>query len=197
MSATLAFLPQRHRITTDEYYRMAEAGIFKADDRVELIEGEIFDMSPIGVDHAYVVKRLNSIFMQCVGMKAIVSIQDPIHLNARSEPQPDIALIHYRDDFYRQAHPRPEDIILLVEVSDTTLRYDREVKLPLYARHAIPEVWIVDLEHQRLEVFRQPDEGVYLEIFSPNRDETIAPIGLAEARVNLINLFIYSVFNIK
>ena len=190
MSAVLAFLPQRHRITTDEYYRMAEVGIFKADDRVELIEGEIFDMSPIGIDHAYVVKRLNSIFMQSVGMKAIVSVQDPIHLNARSEPQPDIALLHSRDDFYSQAHPRPEDIILLVEVSDTTLRYDTEVKLPLYARHDIPEVWIVDLEHQRLEVFRRPDEGVYLEMFCPNLDETIAPTGLAEARVNLRNLFI-------
>ena len=196
MSAVLAFLPQRHRITTDEYYRMAEVGIFKADDRVELIEGEIFDMSPIGKDHASVVKRLNSIFMQSVGMKAIVSVQDPIHLNARSEPQPDIALIHYRDDFYRQAHPRPQDIILLVEVSDTTLHYDMEVKLPLYARHEIPEVWIVDLEHQRLEVFRRPEGGVYLEMFSPNRDETIAPFGLAEARVNLKNLFIYSVSNI-
>ena len=190
MSAALAFLPQRHRITTDEYYRMGEAGIFKADDRVELIEGEIFDMSPIGIDHAYVVKRLNSIFMQSVGMKAIVSVQDPIHLNARSEPQPDIALLRYRDDFYRHAHPRPEDIILLVEVSDTTLRYDTEVKLPLYARHEIPEVWIVDLEHQRLEVFRRPEGGVYVEMFSPNRDETIAPIGLVEAKVNLRNLFI-------
>ena len=190
MSAVLAFLPQRHRITTDEYYRMAEVGIFKADDRVELIEGEIFDMSPIGEDHASVVKRLNSIFMQCVGMKAIVSVQDPIHLNARSEPQPDIALLHYRDDFYRQAHPRAEDIILLIEVSDSTLRYDTEVKLPLYAHHEIPEVWIVDLEHQRLEVFRRPDAGVYLEMFSPNRDETIAPIGLAEAQVNLRNLFV-------
>jgi len=190
MSAVLAFLPQRHRITTDEYYRMAEVGIFKADDRVELIEGEIFDMSPIGIDHASVVKRLNSIFMPCVGIKAIVSVQDPIHLNEHSEPQPDIALLHYRDDFYRQAHPRPEDIILLVEVSDTTLRYDREVKLPLYARHAIPEVWIVDLEHQRLEVFRRPEAGVYLEIVRPSRDETIAPAGLAEARVNLRNLFI-------
>ena len=168
---------------------MAEAGIFKANDRVELIEGEIFDMPPIGIDHAYVVKRLNSIFMQCVGMETIVSVQDPIHLDASSEPQPDMALLHYRGDFYRQAHPGPEDIILLVEVSCTTLRYDREVKLPLYARHNIPEVWIADLERQRLEIFRRPENGVYLEMFSPNRVETIAPIGFAEARVILRNLF--------
>jgi len=190
MSAVAAFSPQRHRLTVDQYYRMAEAGIFKEDDRVELIEGEIIDMPPIGIDHAYFVNRLTSLFIQSVGLQANVSSQNPIRLNSRSVPQPDIALLHYRDDFYRHAHPRPEDIILLVEVSDTTLRYDREVKLPLYARHEIPEVWIVDLEHQRLEVLRQPNEGVYLEIFSPSQDETIAPIGLAEARVNLRNLFI-------
>ena len=196
MSAALAFLPQRHRLTVDQYYRMAEAGIFKEDDRVELIEGEIIDMPPIGIDHAYFVNRLTSLFIQSVGLQANVSSQNPIRLNSRSEPQPDIALLRYRDDFYRHAHPRPEDIILLVEVSDTTLRYDTEVKLPLYARHEIPEVWIVDLEHQRLEVFRRPEEGVYLKLFSPNLDETIAPIGLAEARVNLRNLFIDSVSNI-
>ena len=196
MSAALAFLPQRHRLTVDQYYRMAEAGILKEDDRVELIEGEIIDMPPIGIDHAYFVNRLTSLFIQSVGLQANVSSQNPIRLNSRSEPQPDIALLRYRDDFYRHAHPRPEDIILLVEVSDTTLRYDTEVKLPLYARHEIPEVWIVDLEHQRLEVFRRPEEGVYLKLFSPNLDETIAPIGLAEARVNLRNLFIDSVSNI-
>ena len=190
MSAALAFLPQRHRLTVDQYYRMAEAGILKEDDRVELIEGEIIDMPPIGIDHAYFVNRLTSLFIQSVGLQANVSSQNPIRLNSRSEPQPDIALLRYRDDFYRHAHPRPEDIILLVEVSDTTLRYDTEVKLPLYARHEIPEVWIVDLEHQRLEVFRRPEGGVYVEMFSPNRDETIAPIGLVEAKVNLRNLFI-------
>ena len=196
MSAALAFLPQRHRLTVDQYYRMAEAGILKEDDRVELIEGEIIDMPPIGIDHAYFVNRLTSLFIQSVGLQANVSSQNPIRLNSRSDPQPDIALLRYRDDFYRHAHPRPEDMILLVEVSDTTLRYDTEVKLPLYARHEIPEVWIVDLEHQRLEVFRRPEEGVYLKLFSPNLDETIAPIGLAEARVNLRNLFIDSVSNI-
>ena len=196
MSAALAFLPQRHRLTVDQYYRMAEAGILKEDDRVELIEGEIIDMPPIGIDHAYFVNRLTSLFIQSVGLQANVSSQNPIRLNSRSEPQPDIALLRYREDFYRHTRPGPKDILLLVEVSDTTLRYDTEVKLPLYARHEIPEVWIVDLEHQRLEVFRRPEEGVYLKLFSPNLDETIAPIGLAEARVNLRNLFIDSVSNI-
>ncbi|MCX7111050.1 MAG: Uma2 family endonuclease [Proteobacteria bacterium] len=188
MSAFTAFSPPRHRITVDEYYRMAEAGIFKEEDRVELIEGEIIDMSPIGIDHAYVVKRLNSIFMQSVGMKAIVSVQDPIHLNPRSEPQPDIALLRYREDFYRLAHPIPEDIILLVEVSDTTLRYDKEIKLPLYARHGIPEVWIVDLEHGRLEVYRNPMEDNYLERHCPAKGESIAPKGLPDCRVDLSSL---------
>jgi Uma2 family endonuclease len=188
MPAVATFSPQRHRITVEEYYRMAEAGLFKAEDRVELIEGEIIDMSPIGIDHAYVVKRLNSIFMHSVGMKAIVSVQDPIHLNPRCEPQPDIALLRYREDFFRLAHPIPEDIILLVEVSDTTLRYDKEIKLPLYARHGIPEVWIVDLEHGRLEVYHNPMEDHCLEKHYATRGESIAPKGLPDCRVDLSSL---------
>jgi Uma2 family endonuclease len=189
MSANATFFPQRHRLTVAEYYRMAEAGILGEDDRVELIEGEIIDMPPIGTDHTSVVKRLNSIFARNVGVRAIVSVQDPIRLNPRSEPQPDIALLRYRADFYRHAHPGPEDVLLLVEVADSSLRYDREVKLPLYARHGIPEVWIVDLEHRRLEIYRRPAEETYLDKHCPGRDETIARAELAECVVDLGELF--------
>jgi Uma2 family endonuclease len=189
MSAIAHFPAQRHRLTVAEYYRMAEAGIFTEDDRVELIEGEILDMSPIGTVHTSVVKRLNSIFTRNVGMRAIVSVQDPIRLNPHSEPQPDIALLRYREDFYRGAHPGPEDILLLVEVADSSLRYDLDVKLPLYARHGIPEVWIVDLEHRRLEVYRRPAEETYLEKHCPRRDEALAPEGLAECKVEPGELF--------
>ncbi len=189
MSATAAFSFQRHRITVEQFHHMGEAGIFHEDDRVELIEGEIIDMPPLGTQHTSVVKRLNSIFSLQAGMKAIISVQDPIHLESDSEPQPDIALLRYREDFYRHAHPKPEDIILLVEVADTSLRYDKEVKLPLYARHGIPEVWIVDLEHQRLEIYRHPAGESYQEKLCPNRHETIAPEGLKECRVDLSNLF--------
>ena len=189
MSATAAFSLQRHRITVEQYHHMGEAGIFREDDRVELIEGEIIDMPPIGIDHAYFVNRLTSIFIQKVGLQANVSAQNPIRLNPRSEPQPDIALLRYREDFYRHTRPGPEDILLLVEISDTTLRYDREVKLPLYARHGIPEVWIVDLEHQRLEIYRHPAGESYQEKLYANRDEPISPDGLLECRVDLSNLF--------
>ena len=189
MSALAAFPLQRHRLTVEEYYRMAEAGIFCEDDRVELIEGEIVDMAPIGSGHTSVVKRLNSLFTPSVGTRAVVSVQDPIHLNPHNEPQPDLALLRYRADYYRDAHPSPGDILLLVEVADSSLRYDLDVKLPLYARYGIPEVWIVDLEHRRLEVYRRPDGDVYLEKHCPLKGESIIPAGLAECTVDVAGLF--------
>jgi len=181
--------PSRHRLSVAEYYRMAEAGILNEDDRVELIEGEIIDMPPIGANHTSVVKRLNAVFTHSVGMSAIVSVQDPIRLNERCEPQPDIALLRYREDFYGHAHPGPEAVLLVVEVADSSLRYDKEIKLPLYARHGIPEVWIVDLENQRLEIHRRPVKDGYLEKRCPGREETIAPEALVECRVALGKLF--------
>ena len=188
MSA-VAPLIQRHRYGVAEYYRMAETGILKPEERVELIDGEIIDMAPIGIEHAYGVTRLTTIFTRKAGDKAIVSTQNPIRLNLHSEPQPDIALLRYREDFYRHTRPGPEDVLLLVEVADSSLRFDREIKLPLYARHAIPEVWIVDLEHQGLEVYRRPVEGKYLEISYPERGEIIAPDRLRECGFELVDLF--------
>ncbi|MGH8477411.1 MAG: Uma2 family endonuclease, partial [Methylococcales bacterium] len=156
---------------------------------VELIEGEIIDMPPIGIDHAYGVTRLTAVFTRKAGTNAIVYSQNPIYLNPHSEPQPDIALLRYRDDFYRHTRPGPEDVLLLIEVADSSLRYDREVKLSLYARHAIPEVWIVDLEHQRLEVYRRPVEDRYLEMLLPKEGEIITPEGLPGCGLELGDLF--------
>ena len=189
MSALVAFPLQRHRLTVEEYYRMAESGIFREDDRVELIEGEIIDMAPIGPVHTSATNRLNAIFSRCAGNQAIVSIQNPIRLNPNNEPQPDLALLCYRADYYREAHPGPADVLLLVEVADSSLRYDVDVKLPLYARHGIPEVWIVDLEHRRLEVYRRPDGEVYLEKHCPEPGEAVIPAGLAECAVDVAGLF--------
>ncbi len=188
MSAVASLL-QRHRYTVAEYYRMAETGILKPDERVELIEGEIIDMPPIGIDHAYVVTRLTAIFTRKAELKAIVSTQNPIRLTPHSEPQPDIALLRYREDFYRHMRPGPEDILLLIEVADSSLRFDREIKLPLYARHGIPEVWIVDLGRQRLEVYRRPVEGTYLQKHYLKRGEIVAPEGLAECGIEWGELF--------
>jgi hypothetical protein len=175
----------RHRLTVDDYYRMAEAGILREDDRVELIEGEIIDMAPIGSTHAGTVKRLANLLMAAVGDTAIVSVQDPVRLGPRSEPQPDIALLRPRADYYTSAHPGPADVLLLVEVADASLTYDRDVKVPLYARHGVSEVWLVDLAGHRLHIHRVPVNGVYQEVLILAAPGRISPVGLPQATVDL------------
>src|SRR5262249_8214512 len=120
-----------HRFTVDEYHKMGEVGIFYEDDRVELIEGEIVDMARIGTSHASSIRRLVSLFGAVVAGKALISPKNPIRLGKRSEPQPDIALLRPMSDFYQRSHPTPKEVLLLVEVSDSTLRYDRDRKIPL------------------------------------------------------------------
>jgi Uma2 family endonuclease len=161
MHAIALQIPQRHQITVGEYVQMGVTGVLGPEVRVELIDGEIIDMPPIGAPHAGRVKRLNRVLSLGLGEHAIVSTQDPIQLGDLSAPQPDLALLRPRDDFYAGAHPGPGDILLLIEVSDTSLSYDRETKLPLYARFAIPEVWLVDVAAGHLEIHRDPDGGRY------------------------------------
>ncbi len=156
-----ALLPARRMITVEVYQRMGEAGIFKPGERVELIEGALVDMAPLGSEHTGIVKLLNHLLAVGVRDRAVVSVQDPVRLDDHSEPQPDLAVLKFRDDFYRSAHPGPEDVLLLVEVADTTGRYDREVKVPLYARRGIPEVWLFDLPEKRLDVYHGPEAGEY------------------------------------
>lgn len=148
-------------ITADEYERMGEAGIFGGDARLELIEGEIYQMSPIGSLHAGCVAALTFILSKLAQGNFIVQVQNPIRLNDFSEPQPDIALLRWRDDFYRRAHPRPDDVLLIIEVADTTVETDRAVKLPLYARAGINEVWLVNLPAERIELYAAPAGGAY------------------------------------
>src|SRR5437870_5978990 len=124
-----------------EYYRMAEAGILTEEDHVELIDGEIVAMSPVGSRHAACVKRLNRILGRRVGDLVVVGVQDPIGLDDYSEPEPDISLLRPRADFYSEAHPIPSDVLMIIEVADSSDLYDREVKVPLYARAGIPETW--------------------------------------------------------
>jgi Uma2 family endonuclease len=154
----------RHRLTVRDYYRMGEAGIFAPDARVELIEGEIIDMAPIGTRHGAAVKRLVALLTSALGSRVIVAVQDPLRLSELSEPEPDLMLLQPRDDFYAEAHPSAADVLLLIEVADTSARYDREVKLPLYARHGVPEVWIVDLEARLLRFHREPAGGAYAQV---------------------------------
>lgn len=153
----------RHRLTVADYYRMAEAGIFAPNARVELIEGEVIDMAPIGTRHAAAVGRLLRAATAAVGSRALVWVQNPLRLGDLSEPEPDLMLLKLRDDFYADAHPTAADVLLLIEVADTSARYDREIKLPLYARHGVPEVWIVDLEARLVRFFRSPAGQGYAE----------------------------------
>jgi Uma2 family endonuclease len=153
-----AWVRAPHRkLSVDDYHRMAETGIFGPEERVELIEGEIIDMAPIGYVHA----DLNSLLIRRLGYptegRAIPWVQNPIHLAPHSEPQPDFVLLRHRTEGYRGGLPSAADVLLLVEIADTTLRYDRKVKIPLYARHGIPEYWIVNAAKKQVEVHLDPD----------------------------------------
>lgn len=156
MSAHSEVWPQRHRLSVDDYYRMAETGVLSPDDRTELIDGEIIDMAPIGSRHAEAVTVLGQRLVYAVGDVAQVRVQAPLRLLPRSEPQPDIAVVAARQGGYRNAHPGAADVLLVIEVSDSTLRYDLEVKARLYAKHGIPEYWVVDLVSDRVHRHRRP-----------------------------------------
>jgi Uma2 family endonuclease len=175
----------RRLFTVAEYYRMAEAGILSEDDRVELIEGEIVEMSPISSRHASCVARSSKLLTRTVGDEAFVWVQNPIHLSGFSEPEPDLALLRPRDDFYAESHPTPDDVLLIIEVAETSQRYDRDVKLPLYARYGIPEFWLVDLMEKAIYVYRQPSGGTYREVQRLQRGESLAPQMLPELTLSV------------
>lgn len=180
---------QRHRLTVADYYRMAETGILARDARVELSEGEIIDMPPIGSLHAGTVDYIAILLRQACGGLAIVRTQNPVFLDLHSEPQLDIALLRPRPDFYRSAHPTPADVFLIVEVADTTLAYDTQIKLPLYARHGTPEVWLVDLPNRRLLVHRSPTLAGFQDVQSPTTLSAVTPLLLPDVTVDLTGLF--------
>lgn len=165
----------RRRFTVDEYHRMAEVGLLNEDDRVELINGEIVEMTPIGVSHASTVRRLNQLLSQRFSGRAIVDVQNPVRGWEYSEPQPDLALLRARPGMYSDAHPGPGDVLVVVEVADTSGRYDREVKLPLYASAGFPEAWLVDLTDQRIEVHRMPTPEGYRDVRILRRGDRFAP----------------------
>jgi Uma2 family endonuclease len=163
----------KRRFTADEFERMGEVGIL-THDRVELIAGEIVTMSPIGSPHAAVVDRVNHRLALVAGGLAIVRVQGPIRLDAYTQPQPDIALLRLRDDYYRPGHPQPADVLLIIEVADASLRYDREIKAPLYARAGIVEYWLSDLTGETVTCHASPREGVYSEVTVHRPGESLA-----------------------
>src|SRR5215212_3778153 len=148
----------RRHFNITEYYRMAAAGVFNEDDRVELIEGEIVEMNPIGSRHAACVGRLTELLGQLAGGEAIAWVQNPVQVNDFSEPLPDVTLLKRRDDFYAQANPQSSDVLLIIEVADSSVEYDRDIKIPLYAQASIPEVWLVNLPKETIEIYTQPVE---------------------------------------
>ncbi len=157
-------------INVEEYYKMADVGILKPEDRVELINGEIYQMSPIGSRHAATVDHLAMMLNQLFERKVIVRVQNPVRINSNNEPEPDISLLSYRSDFYAAAHPGPAEVLTVIEVAGFSIRFDREVKTPLYASCGIEEYWIIDIDHNWIEVFTNPKDGIYTktQIYRPD-----------------------------
>jgi Uma2 family endonuclease len=186
---TMAVTVRRRRFTLDEYHRVGEVGILHEDDRVELIEGEIIEMTPIDSRHAATVARIQHFFSTRLGDRATVWGQNPLLMpRFESEPQPDVILLAPRADFYAGALPEPPDVRLLVEIADSSLPYDRRRKFPLYARAGVGEAWLVDLDGRRLEIHRWPAAGGYQDIRSPGPDETFTTLAFPDVAVTLADL---------
>lgn len=180
----------RHRLDVDEYYRMAEAGILGEDDRIELIDGELIDMAPIGDDHAWTVVALNEALVLAFAGRAMVSPQNPVRLDRYNEPQPDFAVFRARPDKYRTGERAgPADVLLLIEVADSSLRFDRSVKLPLYARAGIAEVWIVDLKRRVLNAYRRPAGDGYDEMTTHQAGDSVGLALDPDIRIALDRVF--------
>jgi Uma2 family endonuclease len=176
------------KLTVDDFYRMGEVGIFKADDRIELIDGELIDMAPIGSFHAGLNSKVSDWLMRSLSGRAIPWIQNPIRLSRYSAPQPDFSLLRYRPDYYAKSLPTAADVLLLVEVSDSTLRSDRQVKAPLYARHGVPEYWIIDLSARAIEIYLDPVEGRYNNVRTVESG-LLAPSAFPEATLDVGEFF--------
>jgi len=175
----------RHKLSVSDYYRMGDAGILHEDDRIELIEGDLIEMSPIGSKHARMVSRLDRLFNKAVDDQVIVYVQNPVRLSDWSEPQPDLMLLKPRQDDYIDSLPEPTDVIVLIEVADSSIDYDRKTKLPLYARNGVKEVWLVDLNARQLERYTQPHETGYGHCETLDKTGTISPAGLPNMVIDL------------
>ena len=180
--------PTRRRFTVGEYYRMAKAGILTEDDRSELIDGEIIEMAPIGGRHAACVTRAQRLFERTVEDSALVRVQQPVRLDQYTEPEPDLALIRPRADFYASAHPTADDVLLLVEVADTSSAYDRRVKVPLYARHGIAEYWLVELDQATITVYRDPTPASYRTVQTVRGGEKLRPLAFPDLELAVTDI---------
>jgi Uma2 family endonuclease len=185
VAKALVPMARRRRFTTAEYHAMAEAGVLAEDERVELITGEIVRMMPIGAQHAGCVRGLNRKLSRGLGDRALIAVQDPIVLDDASEPQPDIAVLRFREDNYRSLHPKPADVLLIIEVADTSADYDRNVKLPLYAQAGIPEAWLVRLREACIEVHRNPAPTGYQEMRTLHVGDSVSPLAFPDLELTV------------
>jgi Uma2 family endonuclease len=179
----------RHHFTVKEYYQLGESGIFNEKSKVELIKGEIIDMSPIGTQHSGWTMHLNRIFSQLIPHNVYINVQNPIHLSDDTEPEPDLTVLAPRELPYFEAHPTAEDVLLLIEVADTSLEYDRDIKIPIYAENGIPECWLFDIKKNDLTIYRQPSSKGYREIYHPRLDEHVTLFAMPEISIDLTTLF--------
>ena len=177
----MAIQNPKRLISVDEYHRMAEDGLFAQDERVELIEGEIVEKMVIKNPHAAGVRRLDALFHRAVGGRVVIDVQNPVRLGDWSEPEPDVKLLAWRDDYYGSSAPTAQDVLLVVEVADSSVRYDREVKGPLYARQGIREYWLLNLPAGLLEVYRRPGPDGYREVRRLRHGDSIAPEAFPDA----------------
>ena len=189
MVATAQNLYQRHPISVADYHRMGEHNFFEPEARVELIEGEIIDMAPIECQHGGLVNRLTRMLVRAVGDNAIVAVQNSITLGDLSEPQPDFALLRPKANDYTDRLPHAEDLLLLIEVCDSSLRYDRTIKAPLYARFGVPEVWLIDVQGEAIIQCHTPLDGRYAvetKLLSP---QILSPVALPDVQLDVAKLF--------
>jgi Uma2 family endonuclease len=174
----------RRPISVSEYHKMVDAGVFREDDRIELIEGELIQMAPIGGPHIQLVNLLTRILVQQIGDDAVVSPQNAVALEPDSEPEPDFVLLR-PECLYNTEVPTAKDVLLIIEVSHSTLAYDRDVKIPLYAKHGIPEVWIFEAANRSVSIYREPARNSYRRLLTPDRSETISPLLLPRVQLRL------------
>ncbi len=176
---------KRYRFSRADYHQMARVGILEPRARVELIDGDILEMSPIGRRHMACVDRLTRIFVRGVADAAIVRVQGSIALDEHGEPEPDLVLLRPRDDFYADADATPTDVLLIVEVADSSEAYDRQTKAPLYARHGIPEVWVASLNRDQIILHRNPTPDGYATTRVARRSETLSPLASPDLEIGV------------
>jgi Uma2 family endonuclease len=177
-----------HRFTIEAYEEMIRHGILTEDDRVELLAGEIVNVSPIGQQHVGRVNRLTALFSAALGRRAIVQIQMPVTLPPDSAPEPDVTILRPRPDFYEGGRARPEDVLLLIEVAKSSLQFDRVIKAPVYAKAGISEYWIVDLVHETLECYCEPSNESYGSVRRLHSGDTIAPLAFPDVELRVSDI---------